>query len=81
MMSTYPEVRAAVAAQRDRDLLLDILELDGEDLIGLPLLERREEFERAIRRSGPDRAMARVFPGGVQAGQGSVARGELLDFA
>jgi bifunctional non-homologous end joining protein LigD len=87
---TYPEVRAAVAAQRARRLLLDgevvafdgeqtsfgrlqqrlgvrapsadlvsaypvvycvfdLLELDGEDLTGRPLLHRRARLERAVR--------------------------------
>jgi bifunctional non-homologous end joining protein LigD len=86
----YPEVRAAVSAQRARQLLLDgeivafdgkhtsfgrlqqrlgvrvpsadlvstypvvycvfdVLELDGEDLTGRPLVERRARLERAIR--------------------------------
>jgi DNA ligase D-like protein (predicted ligase) len=89
---TYPEVRAAVASQRPRSLVLDgevvafegeqtsfgrlqqrlgvtnpsaeqvaanpvvycvfdVLELDGEDLTGRPLLERRDRLERAIRPS------------------------------
>jgi bifunctional non-homologous end joining protein LigD len=90
LTGTYPEVAAAVAAQRARDLLLDgevvafdgdqtsfsrlqqrlgvsnpsreqvaaypvvycvfdLLELDGEDLTGRPLLERRAALARAIR--------------------------------
>jgi len=90
LTGTYPEVAAAVAAQRARDLLLDgevvafdgdqtsfsrlqqrlgvsnptreqvaaypvvycvfdLLELDGEDLTGRPLLERRAGLARAIR--------------------------------
>ncbi len=90
LTSTYPEVRAAVAAQRSRDLLLDgevvaydgdqtsftrlqqrlgvsrpsqeqvanypvvycvfdLLEVDGEDLTGSPLFERRARLMRAIR--------------------------------
>jgi DNA ligase D-like protein (predicted ligase) len=89
LTSTYPEVRAAVAAQAARQMLLDgelvaydggqtsfsrlqqrlgvaspsaqliaaypvvycvfdLLELDGEDLTGLPLLERRARLERAV---------------------------------
>src|SRR5207237_2520791 len=36
LTGTYPEVRAAVASQRDRKLLLD-----GDDLRDRPLLERR----------------------------------------
>jgi DNA ligase D-like protein (predicted ligase) len=89
---TYPEVRAAVASQRPRSLVLDgevvafegeqtsfgrlqqrlgvtnpsaeqvaanpvvycvfdVLELDGEDLTGRPLLERRDRLARAIRPS------------------------------
>ena len=89
---TYPEVRAAVGAQRPRDLLLDgevvaydgdqtsftrlqqrlgvsgpspeqvarypvvycvfdLLEADGEDLTGLPLVERRARLTRAVRSS------------------------------
>src|SRR5271166_6563086 len=92
LTSTYPEVRAAVAAQRSRDLLLDgevvafdadqtsfsrlqqrlgvtgpspeqvakypvvycvfdLLELDGEDLTGQPLVERRARLARTIRSS------------------------------
>jgi bifunctional non-homologous end joining protein LigD len=92
LTSTYPEVRAAVAAQHARDLLLDgevvaydgeqtsftrlqqrlgvsrpspeqvaenpvvycvfdLLELDGEDLTDLPLLERRARLTRTIRSS------------------------------
>jgi bifunctional non-homologous end joining protein LigD len=92
LSSTYPEVRAAVAAQHSRDLLLDgevvaydgdqtsftrlqqrlgatspspeqiakypvvycvfdLLELDGEDLRGRPLLERRARLTGAIRAS------------------------------
>ena len=92
LTSTYPEVRAAVSAQRSRDLLLDgevvaydgdqtsftrlqqrlgvsgpspeqvakypvvycvfdILEADGEDLTGLPLVERRARLTRAVRSS------------------------------
>ena len=90
LTDTYPEVCAAVSAQRARRLLLDgevvafdgeqtsfgqlqrrlgvrapsadllskypvvycvfdLLELDGEDLTGRPLLERRARLERAIR--------------------------------
>jgi bifunctional non-homologous end joining protein LigD len=90
LTDTYPEVRDAVAGQRDRELLLDgevvafdgdqtsfgrlqqrlgvtnpspelveaypvvfcvfdLLELDGEDLRGQPLLERRERLMEAIR--------------------------------
>jgi bifunctional non-homologous end joining protein LigD len=90
LTGTYPEVRAALAAQRARRLLLDgevvafdgeqtsfgrlqqrlgarapspelvaaypvvycvfdLLELDGADLTGRPLLERRRRLERAIR--------------------------------
>ena len=92
LTSTYPEVRAAVGAQRPRDLLLDgevvaydgdqtsftrlqqrlgvsgpspeqvarypvvycvfdLLEADGEDLTGLPLVERRARLTRAVRSS------------------------------
>ena len=92
LTSTYPEVRAAVAAQRPRDLLLDgelvafdadqtsfsrlqqrlgvtgpspeqvanypvvycvfdLLELDGEDLTGQPLVERRARLASTIRSS------------------------------
>src|SRR5580700_5179479 len=92
LTSTYPEVSAAVAAQRSRDLLLDgevvaydgdqtsftrlqqrlgvsrpspehvakfpvvycvfdLLEVDGEDLTGRPLLERRGWLTRTIRSS------------------------------
>ena len=92
LTGTYPEVRAAVAGQRNSDLLLDgevvaydgsqtsfgrlqqrlgltnpseehvaaypvvlcvfdLLELDGDDLRGLPLLERRARLEAAIRPS------------------------------
>jgi DNA ligase D-like protein (predicted ligase) len=92
LTSTYPEVRAAVGAQRSRDLLLDgevvaydgdqtsftrlqqrlglsgpspeqvakypvvycvfdLLEADGEDLTGLPLVERRARLTRAVRSS------------------------------
>jgi bifunctional non-homologous end joining protein LigD len=92
LTGTYPEVRAAVAGQRDRDLLLDgevvafdgaqtsfsrlqqrlgvrnpsaeqvaafpvvfcvfdLLEADGDDLRGRPLLERRARLSRAIRPS------------------------------
>ena len=92
LTGTYPEVRAAVAGQRDRDLLLDgevvafdgeqtsfsrlqqrlgvtnpsaervaanpvvycvfdLLELDGDDLRDLPLLERRARLTEAIRPS------------------------------
>jgi bifunctional non-homologous end joining protein LigD len=92
LTSTYPEVRAALAARPDRDLLLDgevvaydgeqtsfsrlqkrlgatkpsrglvdaypvvlcvfdLLEVDGEDLTGRPLLERRARLARAIRPS------------------------------
>jgi DNA ligase D-like protein (predicted ligase) len=90
LTGTYPEVRAAVAAQRGRDLLLDgevvaydgeqtsfgrlqqrlgvtnpspelvaaypvvycvfdLLEVDGEDLTHLPLIERRAWLAKAIR--------------------------------
>src|SRR3984893_6225312 len=90
LTGTYPEVRAAVAGQRSRELLLDgevvaydgeqtsfsrlqqrlgtanpslqqitgypvvycvfdLLELEGEDLTGRPLLERRAQLEGAIR--------------------------------
>jgi bifunctional non-homologous end joining protein LigD len=90
LTDTYPEVRAAVSAQRARQLQLDgeivafdreqtsfgrlqqrigvrapsadlvsaypvvycifdLLQLDGEDLTGRPLLERRARLERAIR--------------------------------
>jgi bifunctional non-homologous end joining protein LigD len=90
LTGTYPEVRAAVAAQRARELLLDgevvafdgeqtsferlqqrlgvrapsaeltkafpvvfcvfdLLELDGEDLTGLPLRERRTRLTKAVR--------------------------------
>jgi bifunctional non-homologous end joining protein LigD len=90
LSGTYPEVRAALAAQPTRDLLLDgelvaydgeqtsfsrlqqrlgvtrpspeqvaaypvvycvfdLLEIDGEDLTGRPLLERRARLARAIR--------------------------------
>jgi bifunctional non-homologous end joining protein LigD len=90
LIGTYPEVRAAVAGQRERDLLLDgevvafdgeqtsfsrlqqrlgvtnpsaeqvaanpvvycvfdLLELDGDDLRELPLLERRARLTEAIR--------------------------------
>jgi bifunctional non-homologous end joining protein LigD len=93
LSSTYPEVRAAVAAQRARDLLLDgevvaydgdqtsftrlqqrlgtaspskeqvatfpvvycifdLLEVDGEDLTGQPLIERRARLTSSIT-SGP----------------------------
>jgi len=93
LTDTYPEVRAAVSAQRARRLLLDgeivvfdgeqtsfgrlqqrlgvrapspdlvsaypvvycvfdLLQLDGEDLTGRPLLERRARLERAIRPRG-----------------------------
>jgi DNA ligase D-like protein (predicted ligase) len=92
LTDTYPEVRAAVASQQDRDLLLDgevvafdgpqtsfgrlqqrlgvtnasaglvaaypvvfcvfdLLELDGDDLRGRPLLERRASLEEAVRPS------------------------------
>jgi DNA ligase D-like protein (predicted ligase) len=92
LTSTYPEVGAAVAAQRSRDLLLDgevvaydgdqtsftrlqqrlgvsspspervtsypvvycvfdLLQVDGEDLTGRPLVERRARLTRAIRSS------------------------------
>ena len=92
LTGTYPEVRAAVAGQRERDLLLDgevvafdgeqtsfsrlqqrlgvtnpsaeqvavnpvvycvfdLLELDGDDLRDLPLLERRARLTEAIRPS------------------------------
>jgi bifunctional non-homologous end joining protein LigD len=92
LTSTYPEIRAAVASQRDLDLLLDgevvaydgeqtsfsrlqqrlgirnpspeqvaanpvvfcvfdLLEVDGDDLRGRPLLERRARLSRAIRPS------------------------------
>jgi bifunctional non-homologous end joining protein LigD len=90
LSGTYPEVRAAVAAQRPRRLLLDgevvayegeqtsfsrlqqrlgvsdpspeqlsaypvvycvfdVLEVDGEDLTGLPLVDRRTRLSKAIR--------------------------------
>ena len=90
LTGTYPEVRAAVAAQRNRELLLDgevvayegeqtsfsrlqqrlgvtnpsadllaaypvvfcvfdLLEVDGEDLRGRPLLDRRTRLSSAIR--------------------------------
>ena len=93
LTNTYPEVRAAVAAQRTRELALDgevvafdgeqtsfgrlqqrlgvaspspeqmaaypvvfcvfdLLELDGDDLRGRPLLERRARLAQAIRPSG-----------------------------
>jgi len=92
LTGTYPEVRAALAAQRLRDLVLDgevvaydgdqtsfsrlqqrlgvtnptpehvaaypvvycvfdILQVDGEDLVDRPLLERRARLARAIRPS------------------------------
>jgi DNA ligase D-like protein (predicted ligase) len=92
LTSTYPEVRAAVAGQRSRDLLLDgevvayegdqtsftrlqqrlgvarpspgqvaqypvvycvfdLLEVDGEDLTGQQLVERRARLTRTIRTS------------------------------
>src|SRR5205807_4835229 len=92
LTGVYPEVRAAVAVQRARDLLLDgevvaydgeqtsfgrlqqrlgvakpspdqvaanpvvycvfdVLELDGEDLTGRPLLERRARLAKVIRPS------------------------------
>jgi DNA ligase D-like protein (predicted ligase) len=92
LTDTYPEVRAAVASQQDRDLLLDgevvafdgaqtsfsrlqqrlgvrnasaglvaaypvvfcvfdLLELDGDDLRGRPLLARRASLEEAVRPS------------------------------
>ena len=92
LTDTYPEVRAAVAGQRDRELLLDgevvaydgaqtsfsrlqrrlgvanpsaelvaaypiafcvfaLLELDGDDLRGRPLLERRARLTEAVRPS------------------------------
>lgn len=92
LTGTYPEVRAAVAGQRDRELLLDgevvafdgdqtsfgrlqrrlgvtnpsaelvaaypvvlcvfdLLELDGDDLRGQPLLERRARLTKAVRPS------------------------------
>src|SRR5437763_13714431 len=92
LTGTYPEVRAAVAGQRARDLLLDgevvaydgertsfsrlqqrlgvtrpspeqvaaypvvycvfdLLEVDGEDLTGRPLLERRARLARVIPQS------------------------------
>ena len=92
LTSTYPEVRAAVAAQRSRELLLDgevvaydgeqtsftrlqqrlgvarpsaelvatypvvycifdLLQVDGEDLTDLPLVERRSRMMRMIRSS------------------------------
>jgi bifunctional non-homologous end joining protein LigD len=92
LTSTYPEVRAGVAAQRSRDLLLDgevvaydgeqtsftrlqqrlgvtrpsaelvakypvvycvfdLLQVDGEDLTDLPLVERRSRLMRMIRSS------------------------------
>jgi DNA ligase D-like protein (predicted ligase) len=92
LTSTYPEVRAAVAAQHSRDLLLDgevvaydgdqtsftrlqqrlgltrpspeqvardpvvycvfdLLELDGEELTGRPLVERRAQLIKTIRSS------------------------------
>ncbi len=92
LTGTYPEVRAAVAAQQARDLLLDgevvaydgdqtsftrlqqrlgvtrpspdqvvkypvvycvfdLLEVDGEDLIDRPFVERRARLTRAIRSS------------------------------
>jgi bifunctional non-homologous end joining protein LigD len=92
LTGTYPEVRAALAAQRARDLLLDgevvafvgeqtsfsrlqqrlgvtnpsadrvaaypvvfcvfdLLEVDGEDLTGCPLIERRARLARSIRPS------------------------------
>jgi DNA ligase D-like protein (predicted ligase) len=93
LSGTYPELRAALAAQKPRTLLLDgevvafdgeqtsfsrlqqrlgsarptaqqvaafpvvycvfdLLELDGEPLTGLPLVERRGRLERAVR-TGP----------------------------
>jgi bifunctional non-homologous end joining protein LigD len=93
LTGTYPEVRAAVAAQRNRELLLDgevvafageqtsfsrlqrrlgvanpspelvaaypvvycvfdLLELDGDDLRGRPLLERRARLLEAVPPSG-----------------------------
>jgi bifunctional non-homologous end joining protein LigD len=92
LTGTYPEVRAAVASQRDRSILLDgeavafdgaqtsfsrlqqrlgvtnpsqelvaaypvvfcvfdLLEVDGDDLRGRPLLERRARLSSAIRPS------------------------------
>jgi bifunctional non-homologous end joining protein LigD len=92
LTNTYPEVRAAVASQGDREVLLDgevvafdgaqtsfsrlqqrlgvtnasaelvaaypvvfcvfdLLELDGDDLRGRPLLERRARLEDAVRPS------------------------------
>src|SRR4051794_15824837 len=92
LTGTYPEVRAALAGPRDRELLLDgevvafdgdqtsfsrlqqrlgttrpspeqlaafpvvycvfdVLEVDGEDLTGRPLGERRERLEKAIQES------------------------------
>jgi bifunctional non-homologous end joining protein LigD len=92
LTGTYPEVRAAIAGQRDRELLLDgevvayegkqtsfsrlqqrlgvtnpsqelvaaypvvfcvfdLLEVDGDDLRGRPLLERRARLTAAIRPS------------------------------
>jgi DNA ligase D-like protein (predicted ligase) len=92
LTGTYPEVRAALASQRDRELLLDgevvafkgeetsfsrlqqrlgvtnpsqervaaypvvfcvfdLLEIDGDDLRGSPLLERRARLTAAIRPS------------------------------
>ena len=118
LTDTYPEVRAAVAEQRDRDLLLDgevvafdgeqtsfsrlqqrlgvanpsaervaanpvvycvfdLLELDGDDLRDLPLLERRArltETVRAKRGVAAQRRMARrlaeTVRGGVPGGLG-----------
>jgi len=46
LTSTYPEVSAAVAAQSSRELLLD-----GEDLTGRPLVERRARLTKAIESS------------------------------
>src|SRR2546422_3328629 len=46
LTDTYPEFRAAVAAERARRLLAD-----GEDLTGRPFLERRARLAKSIRPS------------------------------
>src|SRR6476619_4832085 len=66
LTGTYPEVRAAVAAQAPRELCLagekvaaypvvlcvfDLLAVDGDDLTGRALVDRRLQLTKAVRPS------------------------------
>ena len=59
--SSFQALQAALGEGGDRDRIIaytfDLLDLDGEDLTGLNLIERKEKLEKLVGKSKPGRAL------------------------